>query len=45
MATLEEDGSWGTVSFTDFFSLVRISGDWKIVNKTFAHTAGAPPSA
>jgi hypothetical protein len=42
-AVLEEDGFWGTVSFTDFFTLARIDGAWKIVNKTFAHTGGEPP--
>lgn len=44
-ATLEEEGYWGSVSFTDFFSLVRTDGGWKIVNKTFAHTGGTPPKA
>jgi hypothetical protein len=43
-AVLEEDGFWGTVSFTDFFTLARIDGAWKIVNKTFAHTGGEPPA-
>jgi hypothetical protein len=42
-AVLQEDGFWGTVSFTDFFTLARIDGAWKIVNKTFAHTGGEPP--
>jgi Putative lumazine-binding len=42
-AVLEEDGFWGTVSFTDFFTLARIDGVWEIVNKTFAHTGGEPP--
>jgi hypothetical protein len=42
-AVLEEQGFWGTVSFTDFFTLVRIDGEWKIANKTFAHTGGEPP--
>jgi hypothetical protein len=41
--TLEEEGFWGSVSFTDFFSLVRTDSGWKIVNKTFAHTGGTPP--
>jgi hypothetical protein len=41
---LEEDGFWGTVSFTDFFTLAQIDGAWKIVNKTFAHTGGEPPA-
>ncbi|MGH3549691.1 MAG: nuclear transport factor 2 family protein [Pseudonocardiaceae bacterium] len=40
---LEENGCWGTVSFTDFFSLAQIDGAWTIVNKTFAHTGGEPP--
>ena len=42
-AAIEETGFWGTLSFTDFFSLSRIDGEWKIVNKTFAHTGGEPP--
>jgi Putative lumazine-binding len=42
-AVLEEEGFWGTVSFTDFFTLAQIGGAWKIVNKTFAHTGGEPP--
>jgi hypothetical protein len=43
-AAIEETGFWGTLSFTDFFSLSRIDGEWKIVNKTFAHTAGELPA-
>jgi Putative lumazine-binding len=43
-AVLEEEGCWGTVSFTGFFTLARIDGAWKIVNKTFAHTGGEPPA-
>ena len=43
IAVLEEEGFWGAVSFTDFFTLARIDGAWKIVNKTFAHTGGDPP--
>ena len=42
--TLTEDGFWGTVSFVDFFSLARIDGMWKIVNKTFVHTGREPPA-
>jgi hypothetical protein len=42
-AVLEEEGYWGNVSFTDFFSLVRIDGDWKLASKTFVHTGGEPP--
>ena len=44
-ATLEEEGCWGSVAFTDFFSLAKINGTWKIVNKTFAHTGGEMPGA
>ena len=44
-AVLVEEGFWGTVSFVDFFSLARIDGAWKIVNKTFVHTGGEPPAA
>lgn len=40
---LEEEGCWGSLSFVDFFSLARIDGTWKIVNKTFAHTGGELP--
>jgi hypothetical protein len=43
IATVEEEGYWGTVSFTDYLSLARINGTWKIVSKLFAHTAGEPP--
>lgn len=43
-AVVAEDGAWGTVSFVDYFTLARIDGAWKIVNKTFAHTGGEPPS-
>jgi hypothetical protein len=42
-ATVAEEGYWGTVSFVDFFSLCRIDGTWKIVNKTFVHVGGEPP--
>ena len=43
VATVAEDGCWGTVSFVDYLSLARIDGTWKIVNKTFSHTGGTPP--
>ena len=39
-----EEGFWGTVSFVDFFTLARIDGAWKIVNKAFVHTDGEPPA-
>ena len=45
MAVVAEDGYWGTLSFVDFLSLVRIDGTWKIVNKTFEYTGGDPPPA
>ena len=44
VATLAEEGCWGAVSFVDYFSLARIDGSWKIVNKTFAHTGGEMPA-
>jgi hypothetical protein len=44
-ATIEEEGCWGGVSFVDFFTLAKIDGAWKIVNKTFAHTGGEMPGA
>ena len=43
-AAIEETGFWGTMSFTDFFALSCFEGEWKIVNKTFAHTGGEPPA-
>ena len=43
LATVAEEGYWGTVSFIDYLSLARINGTWKIVNKLFAHTGGEPP--
>jgi hypothetical protein len=43
--TLEEDGCWGGISFTDFFTLTKIGGQWKIANKTFAHTGGELPAS
>ena len=44
-AVVAEDGYWGTLSFIDFFTLNRIEGDWKIVNKTFVHTGGELPKS
>ena len=44
-AVVEEDGCWGTVSFRDYFNLARVDGNWKITNKTFAHTGGSLPGA
>ncbi len=44
VAVVAEDGYWGSASFVDFFSLARIDGNWKIVNKTFAHTGGKIPA-
>jgi Putative lumazine-binding len=43
-AVLEEQGVWGKVSMTDFFTLAQLDGAWRIVNKTFAHTGGEPPA-
>ena len=43
VVAVEEQNFWGTLSFVDFFSVVRIDGSWKIVNKVFAHTGGEPP--
>jgi hypothetical protein len=42
-AVVEEQGFWGTLSMTDFFTLAQTDGRWRIVNKTFAHTGGEPP--
>jgi hypothetical protein len=43
-AIVEEEGAWGSLSFVDFFTLAKIDGSWKIVNKTFAHTGGEMPA-
>jgi uncharacterized protein YaiE (UPF0345 family) len=43
VGVVAEEGYWGTVSFIDYFLLARFEGDWKIVCKLFAHTAGEPP--
>lgn len=43
-AIVEEDGIWGSLSCVDFFTLAKIDGSWKIVNKTFAHTGGEMPA-
>jgi len=32
-----------TVRFVDYMTLLKINGEWKIVNKTFVHTGGEPP--
>ena len=45
MHCVEEDGCWGGISFTNFFTLAKIDARWQIVNKTFAHTAGELPTA
>jgi putative lumazine-binding protein len=43
VGVVAEENYWGTVSFIDYFLLACIEGDWKIVCKLFAHTAGEPP--
>ena len=43
-AAVEETSFWGTMSFTDFFTLSRFDDEWKIVSKTFAHTGGEAPA-
>ena len=44
IAIVEEKNFWGSVSFTDVFSLAKIDDSWVIVNKTFTHTGGTPPT-
>jgi Putative lumazine-binding len=44
VATVEESGCWGNLSFVDYFTLAKIGGVWKIVNKVFAHTGGEMPT-
>jgi len=43
-ATVEEDGCWGTVSFTSFLSLVKFDNRWQIVARVFSHVSGVLPS-
>ena len=40
VATVKEEGFWGTLSFTDYFTLSILDGHWQITCKTFAHTGG-----
>ena len=42
-AVVVEENHLGTLSFVDFMTLCRSEGRWRIVNKTFAHTAGEMP--
>ena len=39
-ATVQEEGFWGTLSFTDYFQLAILDGRWQITCKTFAQTGG-----
>ena len=39
-ATVQEEGFWGTLSFTDYFQLAKLDGRWQITCKTFAQTGG-----
>ena len=34
--TLEEEGFFGTERFVNYFALIELEGQWKIVSKTFA---------
>ena len=45
IASVEEQGFWGALSFVDYFSLTRIDDSWKIVNKTFVQTGGSLPAS
>ena len=40
IATVEEERFWGTLSFTNFFTLAILEGRWQITCKTFAQTGG-----
>lgn len=42
MAVLAEQDYLGC-DFIDYFSVARFGGEWKIVNKTYAHTGGQLP--
>ena len=43
-AIVDEENFWGSVSFTDVFSLAKIDDNWLIVSKAFTHTGGTPPA-
>ena len=36
VATVTESGFFGSVDFVNYFTLLEIEGEWKIVSKTFA---------
>ena len=40
VATVKEEGFWGTLSFTNYFTLSVLDGRWQITCKTFALTGG-----
>ena len=40
VVTVKEEGFWGTLSFTDYFTLSILEGRWQITGKVFAHTGG-----
>ena len=40
-ATVEEEGCWGTLSFTNFFALAILDGLWQVTCKTLAITGGS----
>lgn len=42
VALAEED--FNGLDYLDFFSLVRIDGEWKIASKVFVHTGGELPT-
>lgn len=44
VATLAEKDHLGCDSVSHF-SIARIDGRWKIVDKTYAHTGGRPPGS
>ncbi|MFZ0449936.1 MAG: nuclear transport factor 2 family protein [Desulfatiglandaceae bacterium] len=33
--TIKETGFAGTMAFTDYFHLIKVQGEWKIISKTF----------
>ena len=34
--TLEEDGFFGVFRFVNYFHLLKVDGEWKLISKTFA---------
>ena len=40
MATVKEEGYWGTAAITEFLTLSILAGEWQITCKTFVDSGG-----